>query len=268
MLSWLQTIGSGTVYGYRQLLRFLPVLLLLSGDIVASGQVAVPATSLQGQAAGCDPAATPIVCENGKLGNPASEWDITGAGDLSIQGFTTDISVDQGGTVNFKVDTDAGDYFLDIYRMGYYGGLGARQVATVTPSATLPQAQPACLNDVTTGLIDCGNWAVSASWAVPADAVSGIYFAKVVRPDTGGASHIVFVVRDDDGGSDILFQTADTTWQAYNNYGGNSLYVGQPAGRAYAVSYNRPFVTREAYAEDWVFNAEYPDGALAGAERI
>ena len=142
--------------------------------------------------------------------------------------------------------------------MGYYGGLGARQVATVSPSASLPQNQPTCLNDVATGLIDCGNWAESASWTVPADAVSGIYFAKVTRTDTAGASHIVFIVRDDDGGSDILFQTSDTTWQAYNTYGGNSLYVGQPAGRAYKVSYNRPFVTRDVYAEDWVFNAEYP----------
>ena len=63
--------------------------------------------------------------------------------------------------------------------------------------------------------------------------MSGIYFAKVVRTDTGGASHIVFVVRDDASTSDMLFQTSDTTWQAYNDYGGNSLYTGaEPAGRA------------------------------------
>ena len=55
--------------------------------------------------------------------------------------------------------------------------------------------------------------------------MSGIYFAKLVRSN-GGASHIFFVVRDDDGNSDLLFQTSDTTWQAYNPYGGNSLYVG------------------------------------------
>ena len=36
------------------------------------------------------------------------------------------------------------------------------------PTATLPQTQPACLSDTQpTGLVDCGNWAVSASWAVP-----------------------------------------------------------------------------------------------------
>ena len=89
--------------------------------------------------------------------------------------------------------------------------------------------------------------------------MSGIYFAKVVRGDTGGASHIVFVVRDDASTSDLLFQTSDTTWQAYNNYGGNSLYTGSPVGRAYKVSYNRPFNTRAVDGgQDWLFNTEYP----------
>ncbi len=155
-----------------------------------------------------------IVAENCKPGNPSSEWDIAGAGDSSIQGFATDISVDQGQTVRFKIKTTANNYRLDIYRMGYYGGTGARKVATL--QIALPQNQPNCLTDTATGLIDCGNWAESVSWAVPADAVSGIYFAKLVRLDNGGASHIIFIVRDDDGNSDLLFQTSDTTWQAYN----------------------------------------------------
>ena len=67
------------------------------------------------------------------------------------------------------------------------------------------------------------------SWAVPATATSGIYFAKAIRIDTGGASHIIFIVRDDASQADLLFQTSDTTWQAYNQYGGNSLYVGAPS---------------------------------------
>jgi hypothetical protein len=143
--------------------------------------------------------------------------------------------------------------------MGYYNGAGARRVATVLPSASLPQSQPSCLNDAATGLIDCGNWAVSGSWAVPATATSGIYFAKVVRTDTGGASHIFFVVRNDASTSKMLFQTSDTTWQAYNSWGGNSLYTGNPVGRAYKVSYNRPFNTRIVDGgQDWVFATEYP----------
>ena len=119
--------------------------------------------------------------------------------------------------------------------------------------------QPNCLLiDGTTddNLVDCGNWSVSASWSVPADATSGLYVARPRRADNGGASHIAFVVRDDDGSSDLLFQTSDTTWQAYNSYGGNSLYAGP--GHAHKVSYNRPFVTRGGPIEDWFFNAEYP----------
>jgi N,N-dimethylformamidase beta subunit-like protein/uncharacterized protein DUF4082/cadherin-like protein/Big-like domain-containing protein/purple acid phosphatase-like protein len=222
--------------------------------------LALGPTTPDAEAAPCDPpVANEIVCENSNTGNPASEWDVEGAGDPAIQGFATDISVDQGQTVHFKVNTVAQDYRLDIYRLGYYGGAGARKVATVD-GPSVPQLQPGCLTNATTGLVDCGNWAVSASWPVPADAVSGIYLAKLVRedPGTNGASHIAFVVRDDDGNSDLLFQTADTTWQAYNNYGGNSLYSGSPAGRAYAVSYNRPFLTRGYAPEDWIFNAEYP----------
>ncbi len=207
----------------------------------------------------CGSPANAIVAENCLPGNPQSEWDISGAGDTSIQGFATDISVDKGDTVGFKITTDATNYTVDIYRIGYYDGAGARLIATVVPSASLPQSQPECLEDTSTGLIDCGNWSASASWVVPTTATSGIYFAKLTRADTGGASHIVFVVRDDSGTSDILFQTADTTWQAYNNYGGNSLYTGAPAGRAYKVSYNRPFTTRSVDGgQDWVFNAEYP----------
>jgi hypothetical protein len=111
--------------------------------------------------------------------------------------------------------------------MGYYQGNGARKVAAgVLPSATLPQTQPTCLSDsAATGLIDCGNWAVSASWAVPSTAVSGVYLARLVRDDTSGTSQVVFVVRNDAGHSDVILQTSDETWQAYNTYGGNSLYT-------------------------------------------
>ena len=210
-------------------------------------------------AAACSAPANAIVAENCLAGNPSTDWDISGAGDTTILGFATQISVNKGSAVSFKVNTNASNYRFDIYRMGYYAGMGARKVATISPSATLPQVQPSCISDASTGLLDCGNWGVSGTWTVPATAVSGIYFAKVVRTDTGGASHIFFVVRDDASTSNLLFQTSDTTWQAYNEYGGNSLYVGNPAGRAYKVSYNRPFTTRTtANGQDWVFNAEYP----------
>ena len=71
----------------------------------------------------------PIVCENQLPGNPDTEWDVPAPATPNIQGFATDISVDQGQTVSFKIKSTTA-YHLDIYRMGYYGGLGARKVAT------------------------------------------------------------------------------------------------------------------------------------------
>src|SRR6476619_4360455 len=99
-----------------------------------------------------------IATENTLPGNPRTEWDIVGAGDLTIQGFATDISVNKGDVVHFKIKTDADAYTVDIYRLGYYGGLGARKVGQGVITAVLPQAQPNPITDAATGLIDCGNW--------------------------------------------------------------------------------------------------------------
>src|SRR4051812_10764504 len=215
-----------------------------------------------------------IAQENAQHG--ATDWDVTGAGDPDIQGFATDISVNIGQTVHFKIAAPgAATYQIKIYRLGYYLGDGARQVALISPTAALPQSQPACMSDLSSGVVDCGNWSESASWQVPADAVSGIYIARPERADNGHASHIVFVVRDDTRAAKIVFQTSDTTWQAYNQYPGvtantGSLYCGGPlsnAGSAYErscanrsakVSYNRPIDTRAHDPQSFVFNAEYP----------
>ena len=216
------------------------------------------------------PVASVIACENSRPGDPPSDWQVSGDGDPTIQGFATSISVNVGQAVHFKIDTPAASYHIDILRIGYYKGDGARKIVSgLRPRVTLPQSQPACRNDKTpTGLIDCGNWAVSASWTVPKQAVSGLYVAHLIRDDTGGGSLIPFVVRNDASHSAILFQTDDETWEAYNTYGGNSLYqctVNCPPGNpeeykgADKVSYDRPFQSAGYdLGHDWFMYAEYP----------
>ena len=201
------------------------------------------------------PVLSAIACENAQPGEPSTAWAMTGSGDATIQGFATAISTNKGDTVSFKIKTVAPSYHIDILRIGYYQGNGARKIASgILPSAPLPQVQPACLLDTSTELVDCGSWGVSASWTVPTSAVSGVYIARLVRDDTGGASQIMFVVRDDASHSDLLYQTSDTTWEAYNTYGGFSLYSGLPRP-AYKVSYNRPLLTIGANS---FYYSEYP----------
>jgi hypothetical protein len=210
-------------------------------------------------------ALSPIVLENMKPGTPESVWLFDRA-DQSIQGFAAQFTIDHGQRVDFKINTDATNYRVDIYRLGYYGGDGARLVNSFTQNLSAAQLQPAPMFDPVKKLVDAGNWSVSASWNIPGDAVSGVYIAELTRLDTGGQNMIPFIVRDDEAPSDVTFQTSDTTWQAYKWWGGYNLYGGVDeggrVGRASAVSYNRPIITRDggfsAGPQDFIFGAEYP----------
>ena len=85
-----------------------------------------------------------IVTENANAGVPASQWDIPKNsdgtfGDKSIQGFGTDISVNAGGTINFKITVTTGtnkSFGIKIYRIGYYQGNGARLIADLGTAFT------------------------------------------------------------------------------------------------------------------------------------
>lgn len=207
----------------------------------------------------CDPPITTpntITGENAQSGSAATDWDI--GFDDTIEGFASPYSINAGSRVDFKINTASPSYRIDIFRMGWYGGKGARKITSILPSVPLPQIQPAPFRDNHTGLVDCGTWAVSASWNVPADAVSGVYFANLIRTDGSGRNNrLQFVVRNDGRAADIMFQTSDTTYQAYNEWGGNSLYRGtSDYGRAVKVSYNRPL--RPSAMENTFHYAELP----------
>lgn len=243
----------GTVAGLRVTVVHLAVAVAL-----VAAAIVVPTVVFSASASAADPCAAPVVnpvaCENTQPGTP--NWQVQSV-DPSIAGFTTDISTDVGGTVRFKVDTDASSYDIFVFRLGYYQGIGARQV-TDLPVRTRTN-QPPCDVDPTTAMTDCGNWSVTASWTVPANAVSGLYYAVLHRNDTGGEGEIPFVVRNDTSHSDVMFQTSDETWQAYNSYGGDSLYKGSGPGTngaSWAVSYNRPLSGEGE--ENFIFNAEFP----------
>jgi hypothetical protein len=253
--------------------RILVTFMALTAAL-SLGIGAIPAMTARAASDPCSYAnVNPIPCENTQPGTAASVSKIAGADSTSIMGFATDISVNLGGTISFKVKTSTSKYTIGIYRIGYYQGSGARLIATLNPSATLPQTQPACKTATATGLMDCGNWAVSASWAVPNTAVSGLYYALLSDGNSSAFSHIPFIVRNDASHADIAFKTNDTTWAAYNDYGGNSLYYGNTnsgcgafgqytCGRAYKVSYNRPFNLENESSgygtSNYLWYAEYP----------
>lgn len=207
-----------------------------------------------------------ITDENDLAGGLGFGFDLAGAadGDVGYLGFAKSFSVNAGDTIEFCVDrgADNTDTDIGIYRIGRYSGSGGRLHATITNNAINQPAGVSIANS--NGGTSMSNWQTSASWAVPADTVSGLFIA-VVR-DSGGAgrSWIPFVVRNDNRYADIVFVTPDSTWGAAYNFFGNkgtekagaSVYgSGGPLGgtgpRAYAVSYDRPIITRGNIVNHW-----------------
>ena len=104
---------------------------ILSGSVTtarpsAAARLEAATTASPNLLAAAATSTNPIVLENQKQGNPQSEWDIDGAGSSNIEGFATDISVDNGNRIDFKINTNSSNYRIEIYRLGYYGGMGAR----------------------------------------------------------------------------------------------------------------------------------------------
>ncbi len=197
------------------------------------------------QSPACELPPNPIIEENCRPGNDG--WQVEEPS-YSIAGFPMPSSVDAGGAVDFFVSTEAARFDIRIYRSGYYGGKGARLVLTAEGMQGVQQ--PPCLDDPPTGLRSCANWESSYRLEVPADWVSGIYLAVLTRADDGRQSSVPFVVRDDRRRADILYQYSLSTYQAYNNYGGKSLYsfnsgrctTVSGAPRAVKVSLARPHI--------------------------
>ncbi|MFL6692665.1 MAG: N,N-dimethylformamidase beta subunit family domain-containing protein, partial [Ramlibacter sp.] len=186
--------------------------------------------------------------ENAKPGD--ADWGLTALSDTpTVEGYASATSVNRGETIRFFVSSAAPTYKMTIYRLGWYGGTGARKMMSVTLNGS---RQPMPTPDPQTGMIDA-NWAESYRLTIPSssdktDWATGVYLAKLT-PSSGTESYIMFVVRDDSSPSTYVFQSATNTAQAYNNWGGKSLYAfNSTNGAARKVSYNRPY-RRQAFSD-------------------
>ncbi len=180
-----------------------------------------------------------IYLENQKPGSTG--WQIPKSPQSDIAGYAAATSVNKGGSLPIKVSlAQPGNYTIDLYRLGYYGGQGGRLILSSGQLSGI--TQPACSFDSSTRKVEC-QWSDSYTLQVGTEWTSGLYIAKLTDQRTGNQSQVVFIVCDDSGGSDILFQSSFNTLQAYNLSGGYSLYPDQSIGgqRAFKVSYDRPF---------------------------
>lgn len=178
-----------------------------------------------------------IQTENAKTGTP--DWVLNNpASQREIEGYASLTSVNIGANISFFVSTADPNYSIDIFRVGWYQGIGGKRVLHPVQRKGMLQTTPSPAPD--SGLIEC-RWKSQFTLKVPQNWASGIYLAKLTASG-GKQSYILFVVRDDERRSDILYQSSVTTFEAYNNWGGKSLYEwNSKGGKASKVSFNRPY---------------------------
>jgi hypothetical protein len=207
--------------------------------------VFLSAFSLTGPAASIIPNA--IVAENRLAGT--DDWKLSRpATDGEIEGYASATSVARGESIRLYVNTVAPAYTIEVFRMGWYGGLGARRVWGPIEATGITQSVPS--PDPQTGLIDC-DWLNPLTLVTGSDWTAGIYLAKLTEKASSKQSYIIFIVRNDENYSDFIFQVPVTTYQAYNYWGGKSAYGwgsgdrlpwGSSKGKqAVKVSFSRPY---------------------------
>jgi hypothetical protein len=183
----------------------------------------------------------PVARENAQQGTPA--WAIRSAPPEAVEAYTSETDVLPGGPVHFHISTGA-RYRVAVYRLGWYRGDGGRLVgcspadcSDVETGVRRPMPSP----DPFTGKLVAG-WPVTDVVRIPTDATSGYYVARILLADgdaAGKGGTVPFVVGPPDSQrSSVLVQVPVNTWEAYNPWGGRSLYDPHRANR---VSFDRPY---------------------------
>lgn len=223
--------------------------------------------------------ANPVAEENRRQGVTRSRWDVDGALDENvIAAYASSTSVSAGDELRLHIRCPSASpqspAVIEVYRLGYYGGDGARFVGEGQVITQFPLEQPESPEA----------WRVSATWTVPSDAVSGVYVARIaqVAPAAGPvevpphiqtnhearqhqqaadernaqfhrleqptATQVLFIVRANDRGGDILLQLSDATWAA----------MGEAAPEQTTFSLDAPQRARRVSPHANFFALEYP----------
>ncbi len=233
-------------------------LVLCALSILLCAALTLGGAARAGAAVSC-PNANPIVNENNCMGAGTGANEIANYSE-AIGGFSTQTSYNLGESVQLKIGTSAPSFpstsvNIAVYRIGYYGGTGARLIAAAGASKVKVnnslQCEPA---NATTGELSCANW--KTTYTIPGSSlpVSGIYEAVFTDLADGGIqNYVTFTVRNDARASEVLFVLPISTYEAYNTWGCKSLYYDACGGantiagdgRAVSVSFERPLAEGE-----------------------
>ena len=204
-----------------------------------------------------------VIAENKLPGTTA--WKIPPhTGSDGIEGFASLDSASVGDQVTLYVSTAASLFTVVAYRMGWYQGLGGRQVWESAPTAG--HVQPACPLTPGINMVSCDNWSATLAIPITSAFVPGDYLLKLVG-NAGQESYVPLTIWDPSSHATYLIMNRTFVEQGWNAFGGYSYYQGQGpctlgsgsypvCNRARVVSFDRPYASGDG-ASDFLSN-EYP----------
>lgn len=172
-------------------------------------------------------------------------------------GYTDKLSYTQGDTVYICISSKRPFYNLSIFNI-------VDSVNSVIDFPNIPGAER--VTPDSSYMYGC-NWPVTRKFST-ANFVTGVYKAQFMT--SRGLFKVVFFVKPVSPGShsDILVVPSTNTWQAYNPFGGKSLYNYNSTNneRAYKVSFQRPtsqiigfpeFINSEELIIKWLYENNF-----------
>lgn len=205
--------------------------------------------------------------ENKRSGTPRNQVPTSWGAGAALQGFLGQhASTAQQRVVDLYVSSTQKTFQVKAYRVGNYAGAGQRLVWTspVTPVTV----QAAATVDPTTRTTSC-NWKVSlkvntSAWP------EGFYYLILTAP--GAQAHMIPLVVESAslaGKAVVVFN--DLTMQAYNKWGGASLYTGSNGKiptRSLKVSFDRPYSNPGVFEADNVPLVRTAEGITASTVKL
>ncbi|MFJ5120152.1 N,N-dimethylformamidase beta subunit family domain-containing protein [Kitasatospora sp. NPDC088548] len=198
-----------------------------------------PQPSAGSPSSGPEPARTGLPSENSAPGS--ADWEVTNPGPAhAIEGFADRVSVLPGEGFGLHVSTAAAAFTVSAYRMGWYGGARARLVWRRAHVPGARQAAPRVDGPTRTVLTGWRRTLAvdTAGWP------EGAYLLRLDAEDGSGQRYVPLTVRSAATAGRTVVMSAPATWQAYNEWGGHSLYNGPTGGlatRSLRVTFDRPY---------------------------
>jgi len=188
-------------------------------------------------------------------------WQIqaSSTGSTVLEGYASRPSYLPGDTLRLAVSTTAPTYDLTIWRVSGTAPIDGPFVRVAEARSLPGRVQPAPTYDPTTKVV-AARWASTYSFPIPASWPSGVYLVRLDSSEHVQA-YIPFVLRSPTAHSVLVVSNA-LTWQAYNDWGGSSVYqtsIGEPAPgvrRALGVSFDRPYANEDGAGQ--LFSLELP----------